>query len=102
MTNMYVKPTDRHQYLDYSSSHPNNIKRSVVYSQSLRARRSCSLESDSLKHCTKMKSWFKRGYPENMIDEKMKKVKFSEKGSNNSEGSKWVPFMVISPLFERP
>ena len=46
MTNMYVTPTDRHQYLDYSSSHPNHIKNSVVYSQSLRARRLCSLECD--------------------------------------------------------
>ena len=55
MTNIHVKPIDRHQYLDYSSSHPNHIKRSVVYSQSLRARRLCSLESDFLKHCTKMK-----------------------------------------------
>ena len=43
-----------------------------------------------------MKSWFlKRGYPENMIDEEMKKVKSSEKGSNNSKGSKGVPFVVI-------
>ena len=30
MTNMYVKPTDRHQYLDYSSCHLNRIKRSIV------------------------------------------------------------------------
>ena len=51
MTNMYVKPTDCHQYLDYLLSHPNHIKRSIVYGQSLRARRSCSLESDFLKHC---------------------------------------------------
>ena len=36
MTNMHVKPTDSHQYLDYSSSHPNHIKRSIVYSQFLR------------------------------------------------------------------
>ena len=42
-----------------------------------------------------MKSWFlKRGYPENMIGEEMKKVKYSEKGSNNSKGSKGVPFVV--------
>ena len=95
MTNMYVEPTDRHQYLDYSSSQPNHIKRSIVYSQSLRARRLCSLESDFLKHCTKMKSWFlKRGYPESMIDEEMKKVRFSEKGSNNSKESNGVPFVV--------
>ena len=38
-----------------------------------------------------MKSWFlKSGYPENMIDEEMKEVK----GSNNSKGSKGVPFVV--------
>ena len=72
MTNMYVKPTGRYQCLDYSSPHPNHIKRSTVYDQSLRARRLCSLESDFLKHCTQMKSWFlKRGYPENMTDEEM-------------------------------
>ena len=66
MTNMYIKPTDCHQYLDYSSSHPN---------QSLRARRLCLLESDFLKHCTKMKSGcLKRGYSENRSDEDMKKV----------------------------
>ena len=78
MTNMYVKPTDCHQYLNYSSSHASHTKRSMVYSQSLRARSLCSLESESLKHCTKMKLWFlKRCYPENIIDDEMKKVKFS-------------------------
>ena len=47
-----------------------------------------------------MKSWFlKRGYPENMIDEEMKKVKFSEKGSKNSKGSKGVPFVVTHHPF---
>ena len=95
MTNMYVKPTDCHQYLNYSSSHPNYIKCSKVYSQSLRARRLYSLESDFLKHCTKIKSLFsKRGYPENMIDEEMKKVKFSGKGSKKSKRSKGVSFVV--------
>ena len=75
MANMYVKPTDCHQYLDYSSSHPNHTKRSIVYSQSLRTRRLCSHESDFLKHCTKIKLWFlKRGYPENIIGKEIKKV----------------------------
>ena len=89
MTNIYVKSTDYHQHLDYSLSHPNQIKRSIVYSQSLRARTICSLESNFLKHCTKMRSWFlKRGSPENMIDEEMKRAKFSEKDSKKSKGSK--------------
>ena len=95
MTNVYIKTTDCHQYLDYSSSHPNHTKRSRVYSQSLKVRRLCSLESDFLKHCSKMKSWFlKRDYPEDMIDEETKKVKFSEKVSKKSKGSKVVPFVA--------
>ena len=32
-TNLYVKPTDRHRYLYYTSAHPNHTKRSIVYSQ---------------------------------------------------------------------
>ena len=44
-----------------------------------------------------MKSWFlKRGYPENLNDEEMKKVKFSEKGSNNSKGYKGIPFLTTN------
>ena len=31
-TNLNIKPTDRHQYLYYLSSHPENNKRSIVYS----------------------------------------------------------------------
>ena len=42
-----------------------------------------------------MKSWFlKRGYPENVIDEELNKVKFSEKGSKKSKGPKGVPFVI--------
>ena len=88
-----------HQYLNYSSSHPNHTKRSIVYNQSLKARRLFSLESDFLKYCTKMKSLFLiRGYPENMIGEEMRKVKFSEKGGKKSMGSMGVPFMVTYHL----
>ena len=53
------------------------------------------LGSDFLKHCTKIKLLFlKRCYPENVIAEEIKKVKFSEIGSKKPNGSKRVPFMV--------
>ena len=35
-TNVYVRPTDGHQYFQYQSSHPLHIKTSIPYSQALR------------------------------------------------------------------
>ena len=35
-TDLYVKPTDRHQFLHYTSSHTDHTKRSIVFSQALR------------------------------------------------------------------
>ena len=45
-TDLYIKPTDRHQYLHYFSSHPDHTKKSIVYSQTLRLNRACSVEAD--------------------------------------------------------
>ena len=38
-TDIFIKPTDAHQYLNYSSHHPRHTFRSIVYSQGLRYRR---------------------------------------------------------------
>ena len=37
-TDLYVRPTDTYQYLDYTSSHPQRPKKSIVYSQTLRMK----------------------------------------------------------------
>ena len=75
---MYVKPTDRHQYLHYLSAHPYHTKKSFVFSQTLRISRLCSSEKDFENHKEEMKSWFrKREYPENLISSEMNKVKLS-------------------------
>ena len=80
-TDLYMKPTDRHQYLLYLSSHPERTKRSIIYSQTLRDNRLCLLEKDFIYHKLNMKEWFiKRGYPESVIDKEIKKVGFSEQG----------------------
>ena len=100
MTNMYFNPTDCHQYLDYSSSRPNHIKRSIVYSHSLRARRLCSLESEFLEHWNKMKSsFFKRGCSENMIGEEIRKLNFWKKVAKDRRGLKGLHLQLhITPL----
>ena len=45
-TSVHYKPTDSHNYLLYSSSHPSHVKNSIPYSQFLRLRRLCSDDSD--------------------------------------------------------
>ena len=76
-TDLHIKATDCHQYLHYSSGHPEHTKRSIVYSQLLRVSRICSHENDFNRHKSNMKIWFqKRGYAENIIENEMKKIKF--------------------------
>ena len=57
-TTLYIKSTDRHQYLHYVSSHSEHTKRSVVFNQTLRISRLCSEENDFKSYKSRMKSWF--------------------------------------------
>ena len=94
-TNLHIKLSGRHQYFYYSSSHPGQTKRSIVYSQTLRVSRVCSHEADFRKYTTKMKSWFlKRRYPNDVIQKEMKKVKFFRISSARKDNIKGVPLVV--------
>ena len=61
-TDLYIRSTDRHQYLNYSSSHPEYTKRSIVFSQNLRVSRTCSYEKHFRKNTMEMKSWFPKKF----------------------------------------
>ena len=93
---LYVKSTDRHQYLHYLSAHPNHTKRSVIFSQTLRISRLCSYEENFIKHKANMKSWFlKREYSEKLISAEIDKVKFSNmERKSNSKTQKGIPLVV--------
>ena len=45
-TDLYCKPTDSHNYLLYSSAHPQKCKDSIPYGQFLRVRRICTKLED--------------------------------------------------------
>ena len=91
ITDLYVKSTDRHQHLHFTSSHPNHTKRSIVYSQGLPAKRICFEKEDFLKHMTEMKLWFlKQGHPENIVDQELGKVEFSESSRRTNKKGKGV------------
>ena len=102
-TDLHMEPTDCHQYLDYSFSHPEHTKRSIVYSQLLRVNRIYSCENDFKRHKFNMKIWFeKRGYPENIIENKVKKVKFTSCNKVQRRKSKDIPFVVTyHPLLKQ-
>ena len=68
-TTIYTKPTDKKQYLYYTSNHPRHIFRSVPYSQCIRYRR--IIEDDGLlaTELSILKSKFmNRCYPADLID----------------------------------
>ena len=71
-TDLYSKPVDSHQYLHYNSCHPEHIKKSIIYSQTLRLRRICSEKKDLKSHVRDLKGWFlRRGYPQRIIEEQV-------------------------------
>ena len=92
---LYVKPTDRHQYPHFQSSHPKHRKRSIVYSQTLTVSRARSQGEDYKNYSNQMKSWFLKGsYPEHMIDTEMKKVKFKPREKTEKSKLKRALFVV--------
>lgn len=53
-TDLYVKPTDTHQYLLSSSCHPYHTKRSIPYNLGLRLRRICSGDTTFRRRCDEL------------------------------------------------
>ena len=65
-TSVHYKPTDSHNYLLHSSSHPQHVKNAIPFSQFLRLRRLCSDDTDN--KCEEMCQFFKkRGYPDSAV-----------------------------------
>ena len=94
-TDLHTKTTDCHQYLHFSSSHPDHIKISIIYSQTLRLSKICSYERDFDTHALNMKSWFlDRGYSKQMIDSQMEKVRFGQKKVQSKKADIGVPFVM--------
>ena len=60
-TSVHYKPTDSHNYLLHSSSHPQHVKNAIPFSQFLRLRRLCSNDSDFNNKCEEICQFFKIG-----------------------------------------
>ena len=95
-TDLHIRPTDRHQFLHYTSSHPDHTKRSIIYCQALRISRICSQKYVFLKHFGTLKFWFEvRGFPNKLIEQEMESVKCFKNGTvvRQQDPRKGVPFV---------
>ena len=67
-TDLFVKPTDTHQFFDPTSCHPYHCKKRIPYSQALRLNRICSDNGTFDRRCNDLEKWLmERGYNEKMI-----------------------------------
>ena len=70
-TDLYTKPTDKHQYLLISSCHPQHTKRSIPYSLALRLRRICSNHDSYIMRTTELIDYLvRRGYDKTFLKPK--------------------------------
>jgi len=68
ITDLFVKPTDTHQYLHASSCHVFHSKKAIPYSQALRLNRICSDNSLFDKRCNELESCLlQRGYNDKLV-----------------------------------
>ena len=79
VTDLYVKPTDTHQYLHASSCHDSHCEKPIPFGQALCLNRICSENAFFDKRCNELEVWLKkRGYSDKLVRGQMLKArKFS-------------------------
>ena len=105
--NLYVKPTDTHQYLDSSSCHPYHCKKSIPYSQALCLNRICSNNAFFDQRCNELEHWLQqRGYSERVARQEILKAQkiprneLLEKERNHPEENKLTFNITYYPAFQ--
>ena len=75
-TDLYVKPTDKHQYLDFRSCHPRGCKEGIPYAQALRLRRICSSDKIFDNRAAELIGYLvARGYDERFVRRQIRRAK---------------------------
>ena len=72
---LYRKPTDGHQFVHWTSSHPRHLLESLPYSQLLRYKRNCTSDEDFQLAAAELLARFRqRGYPEDVLARALARV----------------------------
>lgn len=107
-TDLYVKPTDTHQYLLSSSCHPYHTKRSIPYNLGLRLRRICSGDTTFRRRCDELSEQL-RGYKQSQVRREITKAQpvtrdqALQPSRSQQKRSLCIPFRVTyNPSFSSP
>ena len=98
-TDLYTKPTDTHQYLNWTSCHPRHTKTSIPYSLALRLRRICSTNDFFEKRARELHNiLLERGYKNKLIKECIMRARKTSREeafqSKQNSSSDRVPLVV--------
>ena len=75
-TDVYIKPTDSHQYLHHASCHPSSCKKGIPYAQALRLRRICSKDTFFEKRVQDLCGFLvERGYGRNFVEQQVDRAR---------------------------
>ena len=106
-TDLYVKPTDSHQYLHSSSCHPYHCKKGIPYSQALRLNRICSDPNSFDRRCNDLEKWLiERGYSEREVRKQILRARGFSRDSlldreNTREEQNKITFnLTYYPVFQ--
>lgn len=79
-TGLFRKPTDGHQFVHWGSNHPTHLKRSLPYSQLIRIKRNCSVNTEFEKEAQTLLDRFRlRNYPKRILNAALNKVRLLER-----------------------
>ena len=108
MTDLFVKSTDTHQFLDLSSSHPYHCKKGIPYRQAIRLNRSCSDNESFDKRCNDLEGWLmERGYNGKMISKQILRARehsrkdLLEKEKTETSEPKLTFNIMYYPVFQK-
>ena len=104
LTDLYIKPTDTHQYLHASSCHVFHSKKSIPYSQALRLNRICSENSFFDKRCNDLDIWLReRRYSDKLVWKQILKARnFSRTELLNNRRKKENEYKLVLNITYHP
>ena len=102
-TDLCSKLVDSYQYLHCNSCHKEHIKKTIIYTQTLRLRKICSERKDLKSHLEDLKGWFLRScYPQRVAKEQVDRA-FRlplEHDTQKNKNSNGIPLAITyNPAF---